>query len=254
MRYLIHVVWLLPLLGAAALGADDLPKPKKDAAAPAPLRDLPGPRLVDQSAADAAELQRLLGRLRMRRETLRNELPAPAPAPAPDRDAPASGPLTGNEAEIARLRKRMDELTARAARRSDADTAPVRPAPLDPDLSPLTPRGSTSNGGAIDPVAVAQNYFRAGEFEAALAAYRKVPTDGSAEQRAPTMYMIATCLRKLGKRDEAARVYREVAAIKGDEFVAECAVSQLKMLDWRKDVESQLADLRARRKALETRP
>jgi hypothetical protein len=105
-------------------------------------------------------------------------------------------------------------------------------------------------------VAVAQNYFRAHDYEAALDAYRKVPTrDASPEERAPTLYMIATCLRKLGKTDEAAKVYREVAAIKGDPFVAGCAQWQLKTLDWRKDVDAQLvAQLRQRRKGLETKP
>ena len=66
--------------------------------------------------------------------------------------------------------------------------------------------------------------------------------------------MVATCLRKLGKREEAAKVYREVAAIKDDPFVADCARWQLDTLAWRKDVESQLAQMRQRRKGLETGP
>ncbi len=100
-------------------------------------------------------------------------------------------------------------------------------------------------------MAVAQNYFRAGDYEAALDAYRKVPVRGApAEERAPVLYMIATCLRKLGKRDEAAKVYRDVVAIKDDPFVADCARWQLETLAWRKDVEAQLAELRQRRKAL----
>jgi hypothetical protein len=44
MRHFIYVVWLLPFLGVAALGADDLPKPKKDPSAPpAAFPDI-GPR------------------------------------------------------------------------------------------------------------------------------------------------------------------------------------------------------------------
>jgi len=86
-------------------------------------------------------------------------------------------------------------------------------------------------------------------------AYRRVPTRGSlAEERAPVQYMIATCLRKLGKRDEAAKVYREVVGIKDDPFIADCARWQLQTLTWRKDVDTQLAALRQRRKGLQDKP
>jgi hypothetical protein len=241
---IIHVVWLVPLLGAAALGADDLPQPKKDPSAPAPMPALTGPRPAGgPSAADTAELQRLLRELRSQRDALQKE------RSAADRPSSSPGPsLSANEEEIAHLRQRMQELAARAGNRSAAPPPPLlRPA----DLSPSAPGG----GGALDPLAVAQNYYRAHDYETALAAYRKVPLgDALAEERAPVLYMIATCLRKLGKRDEAAKVYREVAGIKGDPFVAECAQWQLQTLGWRADVEAQLAQLRARRKGLESRP
>src|SRR5579885_20476 len=104
-HHIIHVVWLMPLLGAAALGADDLPQPKKDpaanappAAAPAPMPVLPGPRPSD---ADTAELQRMLRDLRGQRDALQKERSAA--------DRPSSAPaaaLSANEEEIARLRKR----------------------------------------------------------------------------------------------------------------------------------------------------
>ncbi len=56
MRPAIHLVWLLPFLGVAALGADDLPQPKKDPAPPATLPILPPPRPGGgPSDADAAE-------------------------------------------------------------------------------------------------------------------------------------------------------------------------------------------------------
>jgi hypothetical protein len=251
MRHCIHVVWLLPVLGAAALGADELPQPKKDpsAAPPAAFPDLSARPSTD---ANSAEVQRLLRDLRTQREALRNERAGPhreAPAPYP---SPAPGaPSSSNEEEIARLRRRMQELDARKRGRGH-DVPPPQLSPM-PPLSPA--RGGEAPGGPIDPSAVAQNYFRAGDYEAALDAYRKVPLRGvSSEERAPVMYMIASCLRKLGKRDEAAKVYREVAAIKDDPFVAECARWQLETMAWRKDMESQLAELRQRKKGLETRP
>jgi tetratricopeptide (TPR) repeat protein len=250
MRHAIHLVWLLPFLGAAALGADDLPQPKKDVTPPAAFPDLPAPRTGAGGPpdADAAELQRLLRQLRSQRDALRNE------RGSAEREVEAPAPATSNEEEIARLRKRMEELAGRGGRRADA-AAPTPPRPVEPLPLPLPQEGETPKGGAIDPVAVAQNYFRAGDYEAALEAYRNVPTRGAlAEERAPVLYMIATCLRKLGKRDEAAKAYRQVAGIKDDPFVADCARWQLETLAWRKDVETQLAQLRQRRKGLETKP
>src|SRR5690242_5920307 len=102
MRHAIHLVWLLPFLGAAALGADDLPQPKKDTTAPpATFPDLPGPRINTggPADADAAELQRLLRQLRSQRDALRNE------RASTEREAEAPAPATSNEEEIARLRK-----------------------------------------------------------------------------------------------------------------------------------------------------
>ncbi len=245
MRHSIYVVWLLPFLGVAALGADDLPQPKKDPAAPPAAFPELGPRAQGAAAPDAkaAELQRLLHDLRSQREALRNE------RSTTERAAPAPAPVTSNEEEMARLGKRMEELQKRPRSRPESGP-PVLLRP--PETSPS---GGEGGGGAIDPAAVAQNYFRAGDYQTALDAYRKVPLRGAgAEERAPTLYMIATCLRKLGQREEAAKVYRDVAAIKDDPFVADCARWQLETLTWRKDVEGQLAQLRQRRKGLETQP
>ena len=69
--------------------------------------------------------------------------------------------------------------------------------------------------------------------------------------------MIATCLRKLGKIDEAMPLYREVSGFKGDNyvgFVAECAGWQVRNLSELHALRTQLAQLQQRRKALETVP
>jgi tetratricopeptide (TPR) repeat protein len=247
MRHLIHLVWLLPLLGAAALGADDLPQPKKDPILPAPMPDLPPPRaLAGQSEADA-ELKRLLQQLRSQREALHSERGG-------EREAESSPPTANNDEEIARLRKRMEELARRRASRKAEEAVPGETRPLDPLLA-LPRESEAARGSAIDPSAVAQNYFRAGDWEAALEAYRKLPTRGLlAEERAPLVYMLATCYRRLGKRDEATKLYREAAGIKDDQFVADCARWQLETLAWRKTLEAQLAQLRERRRTLGPRP
>jgi hypothetical protein len=243
MRYCIPVVWLVPFLGAAALGADDLPQPKKDTTAPpAAFPDVPAVRApTAPPSAASPELQRLLRDLRSQREALRDE------RTAAEHETAAPGPVTANEAEIARLRKRMEELSARSGGCSRGGSAS-----LPPESSPLTmPTPVEGPGGVLDPIGVANNYFKAGDFQAALEAYRKVPLRGAADdERAPVMYMIATCLRKIGKREEAATMYREVTALKGDPFVTDFARWQLESMAWRKDMEAQLAQLAQRRKGI----
>ena len=97
--------------------------------------------------------------------------------------------------------------------------------------------------------------FKSGNFELALKAYRLVSVAGMRpDERAPLQYLMATCLRKTGKMDEAAALYREVANIRGDEQVASCAQWQLVQLRWQIDFEAQLKDLQERRKALEAPP
>ena len=144
MRHAIHLVWLLPFLGAAALGADDLPKPKKDVAPPGNFPDLPAPRPAPGPPdADAAELQRLLRQLRTQRDALRNE------RGAVERVAEAPAPTTSNEEEIARLRKHMEELSKRGAPRPEPPPPPTR------QVEPLPLEGDTPKGGVLDPAAVA---------------------------------------------------------------------------------------------------
>ncbi len=107
----------------------------------------------------------------------------------------------------------------------------------------------------VDALALAQALFRAGNYDAALRAFRLVELKGAkSEQRAPVLYLTASCLRNLGKTDEAITLYREVAAVKGDESVAQCAVWQLGVLRWHKETQDRLGALRQRRSSLEATP
>ena len=58
---------------------------------------------------------------------------------------------------------------------------------------------------------------------------------------------IEGCLRKLGKLEEAAAMYREVADVREDDFLTECALWHLSALGWRREVEKQLAEIRKAR-------
>jgi hypothetical protein len=240
MRHVIPVLWLLPFLGVAALGADDLPQPKKDPSAPAPMPDLPAPR------SDSADLRRLIEQVREQREALRTERgSAPRPAEAT--------PSTTDE-EMARLRSRLSDLVDRLSSRPAPGPSEPGPAAAPPPRRGDEPRGPAA-AGVIDPVAMGQNYFRAGDYARALGAYRMVPLEGKgAGEGLVVKYMIATCLRKLGKTDEAVAAYREVAGARGDDFTAECARWQLSHLSWQREMATRLAQLRERLKALDTPP
>lgn len=118
------------------------------------------------------------------------------------------------------------------------------PPPTDDTLAPPSK--------VVDPLALAQALFRSGNYDGALKAYKMISLEGmKAAERAPVQYMIATCLRKVGKLDEAAVLFREVANTRGDEELAVCAQWQLQALRWHKDMAEQLREIRARRKAVE---
>jgi hypothetical protein len=132
---------------------------------------------------------------------------------------------------------------------------PKKAAPEKPSVEiPSRMAASTDGPTALDPLALAQALFRAKNFDGSLQAYRMIPTEGmKAEERAPLQYMMAACLRKLGRGDEAAGLLRDVANSKGDEAMATCAQWQLSLLRWHRDADSQLKDIRRRRQELENK-
>lgn len=106
-----------------------------------------------------------------------------------------------------------------------------------------------------DPLLLGQALYRAGNYRDALYALNRVPLDGlKAQERAPVKYLIATCLRKQEKWDEAAALYREIANSVGDEQLAACAQWQIASIRWQQDMRRQLEQIRERRKALEKTP
>jgi hypothetical protein len=102
---------------------------------------------------------------------------------------------------------------------------------------------------AIDTLRLATNLFRDGDYDAALRAFRFIqPLQLPPEDRPFAKYMTACCLRRLNRLSDAAVIYREVAAMPEDEFLAGCAVSQLALIRSQQDLEAQLEQLRARAK------
>jgi hypothetical protein len=112
----------------------------------------------------------------------------------------------------------------------------------------------TVTDAPVDPLVLAQSLFRAGDYTAALNAYRKLDKeDQKPEDRITIQYMMACCLRKLGKMDEASLLYREVANASGNEFVVENAQWYLRSMKERRELEAQLEELRQRRQAIRSR-
>jgi hypothetical protein len=106
----------------------------------------------------------------------------------------------------------------------------------------------------VDPLALAQSLFRARDYPAALNAYRKLDKeDQKSEERIGIQYMMACCLRKLGKVDEASMMYREVANASANEFVVENAQWYLRTMKERRELDAELDQLRQRRQAITPR-
>jgi hypothetical protein len=190
--------------------------------------------------------------LKQESERLRSESQALA---AERQKAVADAPPVDSE-EVARLRRRLAELVAtlsvrpQARHMAPADAAPPvarSPGSLHADGSPAAtmPAADTVTG---DPILAARALFRAGDFAGALETYRQIDPDGlTRDERTLVQYMSACCLRKLGRLDEAATVYREVASAREDEVLTDCALWHLSAINWRRDMEKQLEALRDRR-------
>jgi len=132
----------------------------------------------------------------------------------------------------------------------------VKPPPLPTPTpthgeTPVLPPPGAEVGKPGDPFTLAQALFRAGEYSAALQSYRRIEQEGLAlQEKAVVQYMTASCLRKLGKLEDAAALYREVANARDDEVLTDCALWQLNSINWRRDLQKQLEEVRQRREAL----
>jgi tetratricopeptide (TPR) repeat protein len=260
-----HLVLLIPfclLIGTAIVtGGQELASGQQ----PAALAQAKAGRASDDVAArDLLNLQGSVLKLKAESEALeieqsiaKQQLPADGAADSPD---------------ISKLKSRLGDLMGKLNLRSAAKKGndlpgfvlPPLPAANDKEtkhdsnkasadkaVSKTTGQDVSEGPGAADPRALANVLFKSGNFELALKAYRLVNLTGMrADERAPLQYLMATCLRKMGKAEEAAALYRDVANVRGDEQTAACAQWQLVQMRWLADFEAQLNDLHERQKAL----
>lgn len=207
---------------------------------------------------DPQDLLRLLNRLKAEREALNAERTAAAQVLSDD-DSTAE--------QIAQLRLRLGQYLSRLGVRRFPEKMRAAVPPGSPLPSSPRPAGASEGAGKpekapaapsrppVDAVALGRTLFRARDYEGALRAFRQANLTGlKPGERRPIEYLIATCLKHLGKLDEAAVIYREVANSKGDEILADCAQWQLSALRWQADLARQIQELRQHLQTLESQP
>ncbi|MCS7159543.1 MAG: tetratricopeptide repeat protein [Gemmatales bacterium] len=118
----------------------------------------------------------------------------------------------------------------------------------DPPLARSGPPQAPSQENEEKPLApmeLGQTLFQAGNYEAAFAAFRLVePITLSREDRLLLQYLQATCLRKLGRTEEAVKLYRDIANSRSEAFAVECAQWQLSHLRWQQETQRRLQQIR----------
>jgi hypothetical protein len=170
--------------------------------------------------------------------------PEPRPLPAPpstDKGEPddTSAQRAKLQAELLALLK---NLSARGA------PGPVSPPMSVPKVKPDYPPPDLSR--SIDQVREGMNLFRDGSFEASRRTFLAIePSTLNREDRVFVRYMLACSLRRLNKIADAEVIYREVANNPDDEFLANCAISQLALIRSNQELEAQLEQLRSRAKS-----
>lgn len=229
MRHAILGIVAVGSLTAVLAAADPIPLPPspKSAGKAVPLPLQPSPSTIPGSP-DPFQLRSDTAALaRDRQEALK-----------------AAGP-TASSTERAVLRAQLMELLKRLNERPAVPGPGSRPPVGSPKKFPIE-----SGMRAVDSVRMAENLFRDGDYDAALRAFRLIDRSLLGhEDRAFVQYMTACCLRKMNKRSEAAVIYREVAEAREDEFISECAISQLALIRSTQELEAQLEQLRSRPKS-----
>jgi tetratricopeptide (TPR) repeat protein len=249
-------VWLVVVAGllTVAVRAEEPPLPRPQQGTPAQVTTPEHVPTLKPQPHDEARFRAQLDKLKAAREYLATQREQPVADKPP-------APLDQDD-ELTKLRHRVNELMLR--RMTGGLPDPMKPGPV-PTVLPTTPTTSlptkpeeklaVSTTPALDALSLGNMLFQMGDFDGALRAFRQVDTSKMrVEESAPIIYLTACCLRRIGKLDEAAAKFREVAGMKGDEFLAECAQWQLANLRMRKDLEAKLQELRQRRQALEKEP
>ena len=235
--------------------------------APAQPEFPPRPRLVDVTGCarfSVEEFDKLLFELKAERERLEAE---GGGGKRPLRRTPPTASQPSAEAKqlAAQLRQALQKLRqdrddhAPAPHGLDAEVEHA-PAPKSHKVDAHEAKNShdekphSAPPSPLDPLGLAHSLMRTGQYEEAWTAFDKVELTGKrTTERAPLLYLKATCKIHLGKMDEAISLLRDVANIKGDEPLAANAAWRLESIRWQREVRDKLESYRQRRAALEKR-
>lgn len=153
------------------------------------------------------------------------------------------------------LLKKLDDLVDKIEQQKKAPKPATPPKPANPNDHPdphATPPGKPllpEGGKPIDLVRAAGNLYKAGDPEGAFETLKVIDTNQlPKEDRAFADYVRAACLRKLGRTNDALKLYRAIADAKDDPFLAESAVVQITAIQSARELETQLEQLKSRRK------
>ena len=254
---------------------------------PTPRRLEPVPAAGDGDDAGSggkASLPDLLKQHRAEREALESTFDVV------NREFGSSAGMTIDDTEAATLRLRIHEALTRIAKKRPPGSAPSHaggtpkkaPSLLAPSLTtpehvdshpdsampvPTVPKDVGSHGipegvaanveptvpKSIDSTSVAYSLVRAGKYDAALTVYQSIDVkETNFDERSTIQYLAATCMRNVGKIEEATNLYREVANAKADPYIATCAQWQLASMRWEQSMKDRLEEIRKRRSVLGT--
>lgn len=208
--------------------------------------------VAQQTSSDAFEVE--LDRLRQEVagiNALRDQVAAEAKQPIPNDVAQAQE----------QRRELFDLLTKLATKnlppKTPAEPVTIAPKPVPPVPPMLTMRPNPRQADShplisdkiVDPYALGRALFRAEDFVGAEQALRKVKVTD--DNRVWLQYLIATCLRKQSRWEQAAKAYHIVAENQDDTELRDLAEWQLENIRWHQKTESELKDLHQIREQIE---
>ncbi len=251
-----------------------LKSPAKGDGPPRPL--LPPPLPVPPSLKllpapipeDVKILEREMSQLRQAREALQKER-AVVVAPSNTGRPPESETAAELRLRLAEtlIRLRETRMKTQVQPRTTVSTTPVGPTEkVDLEIPRTTPGSAraadadagTARGpvteGPIDGAGLGRVLFLSGDYKGALAAYQALESaEQLPEDRLLTQYMIASCLRKLGKLEEATARYRDIANSGGRETLVKNAQWHLQAMKERQELAVELERIRVQRENLTRR-
>lgn len=160
---------------------------------------------------------------------------------------PMADPKANGESSTTEQRAKLQAEVLLLLKRLSASPPPA-PYPSTPP-APKT-KYEPSEGVKVNAIKEGMNLFRDNNIEAARRVFQLIdPAALDREDRAFVRYMLACCLRRLGKTSDAEAMYREIANSPDDEFLANCAIWQLSLIRSEQELQLQLEQLRSRAKS-----